>query len=158
MSEMRIRIARPDHHQRYWYADRVGEEFEVKGVREGRPSHFDVDISDLRRRGQLTVDKASVEFAHAIVLGGTKAGVCVCGNMATATIVVGGPFLPRPANRAILWNCESRVCAHHRTVATDVDEVPDWVKTKDVVVNGAIASDPFVLDYPTVPATGSDES
>lgn len=57
----RIRIARVSpSYGHWWYAERVGQEFNVVEFREGRPSFYEVDISCLKEAGEMTVNRASV--------------------------------------------------------------------------------------------------
>jgi len=57
---VKIRIAEANHFTTCWYNNRIGELFDVTREIGGVPPTFEVDVSHLQERGELTVDRAFV--------------------------------------------------------------------------------------------------
>jgi len=64
---IRIRILRPNFFTSSWYDSRIGQEFEVVDIHHGIPDKYEVDVTPLYERGELTVKRAYVPFCDAEV-------------------------------------------------------------------------------------------
>jgi hypothetical protein len=150
---MRIKVIKPDRQRCAWYANRVGEEFEVIGFRKGTPNVFDVDTSAVLHKGERW-PRGVVDFADAFVTNGAKAGVCDCGSIVSAMPLKGHPFRSRAESMVTLWSCDNPECVHPGTWVTTIDKKPEWINTKSFAAQDRVREsgplDPLIGDIPAV--------